>query len=232
MPQPDLLTLTPASRLVTGPGPWPAPTLMLVEDSRHAAEAVRLIARRLGMRLRRADTLVAARRHLRVYRPDVALVDLGLPDGSGLDLIAELAMARPRLRRVVALSADPDAGAAALAAGADGFVAKPLRLPADLVVLLGPGAPTLADWTAPPEAEGRNGGADPLALRDDLMTAQAALTQGDAQGLAWALQFVGGVARCVGDAGLVQAVAQARVSGQSCALAAALDARAVGAGPM
>lgn len=193
-------------------------TLLLVEDSRHAAEAVRLMARRLGLRLRRAETLEAARRHLRVYRPDTVLVDLGLPDGPGLALIAELAAARPRLRRIVAVSADPDGAAGALAAGADGFVAKPLRMPGDLGALLG--LPDAVAGGGPP------GGADPLALRDDLLRARAALA--GAAPRDYALGFVQGLALCAGDEGLGREAARARHSGESAGLLAALAARTGG----
>jgi CheY-like chemotaxis protein len=75
-------------------------TILAVEDSRFACEALRLIARRAGARLRRAETMAAARDHLRVYRPDVVLIDLGLPDGRGDALIRDLAQG-PRRPSVV-----------------------------------------------------------------------------------------------------------------------------------
>lgn len=186
-------------------------TLLLVEDSRQAAEAVRLLARRLGLRLRRAEDLMAARRHLQVYRPDVALVDLGLPDGSGLDLIAELYWMRPRLRRIVAVSADPEARDAALAAGACAFVAKPLRLPADLSALLGMDAPVLPTGALPGAEAGRNAGADPMALRDDLIHASRVLQDHGNAALDYAAGFVQGLARCTGDTAL-QGLAQQAVA--------------------
>jgi DNA-binding response OmpR family regulator len=65
-------------------------TIILVEDSRTASEALRLMAVASGARLRRADTLEAARRHLRIYRPNAVIVDIGLPDGDGLALIREI----------------------------------------------------------------------------------------------------------------------------------------------
>jgi DNA-binding NarL/FixJ family response regulator len=70
----------------------------------------------------REETLTMLARH-----PDCALVllDLALPGAHGLDLLAELLRARPRLP-VVVLSATHDRAtvAAALAAGARGFIAK------------------------------------------------------------------------------------------------------------
>ena len=77
-------------------------TVLIVEDSRYASEAMRLLCLRSGARIRRADSLRAARRHLQVYRPAAIIVDLGLPDGSGLDLIAELDAASPRVAALLA----------------------------------------------------------------------------------------------------------------------------------
>jgi len=54
-------------------------TVLVVEDSRFACEAMRLLCLRSGARIRRADSLKAARRHLTLYRPSALVVDLGLP---------------------------------------------------------------------------------------------------------------------------------------------------------
>lgn len=129
---------TPAPPREIAAGPDPAATarrssllgvtIMLIEDSPETAEAIRLLATASGARLRRADSLTAASRHLAIYRPGVAIVDLGLPDGCGLTLIrqlADLSAARPG---IIALSGGDKAdwGATAREAGADTLLEKPL----------------------------------------------------------------------------------------------------------
>ena len=91
-------------------------TVLVVEDSRFASEAMRLLCLRSGARIRRADSLKSAHRHLAVYRPTVVIVDLGLPDGSGAELIAELNDATPRVNVILGVSGDDGARAAASAA--------------------------------------------------------------------------------------------------------------------
>ena len=102
-------------------------TVLVIEDSRFACEAMRLLCLRSGARIRRADSLRAARRHLQVYRPSIVIADLGLPDGNGIDLIAELAQSQPRVDALLATSGETHLAADALAAGADRFMSKPLQ---------------------------------------------------------------------------------------------------------
>lgn len=101
-------------------------TILAVEDSKYASDALRLMCLHSGARLRRADCLKSARRHLQVYRPSVMIVDMGLPDGSGAELISELANATSRVTVLLATSGDSFAEDVAYAAGADGFLAKPI----------------------------------------------------------------------------------------------------------
>nr|WP_245999078.1 response regulator [Paracoccus methylarcula] len=102
-------------------------TVLAVEDSRYSSEALRLLCMRSGARMRRADCLRSANRHLLSYRPDVAIIDLGLPDGDGTELIRYLARATPRLPVIIGLSGDPGSREEVIAAGADGFLSKPLE---------------------------------------------------------------------------------------------------------
>ncbi len=211
-------------------------TMLLVEDSRFAAEAVRLICRQAGIRLRRAESLAEARRHLRFYRPELAMVDLGLPDGSGLELIAELAAIPSRRPRIVAVSGDADRRADALAAGADLFCPKPLDMTGHLSPLAGvegvQAAPILdcdpLRSGKPAAAPGGRDTVDPMALHDDLKRAHALLLERGHTG--YAAQFVGGIARSLKDTKLIAAADLARERGRKAPLLAALMARVV-AGP-
>lgn len=129
-PLPDLDNAAMMVRPIPTPErPLLGQTVLLVEDSRYASEAVRMLALRSGARIRRADCMASAERHLLTYRAGIAIVDLGLPDGCGLELVARLARATQRPGVLLATSgqARDDVEADALAAGADGFLPKPIE---------------------------------------------------------------------------------------------------------
>ena len=70
-----------------------------------------------------AGSLVEARAHVARFEFDVAVLDLGLPDGDGLDLISDLRQANPEVG-VLILSANLDAGILERAAEADEIMDK------------------------------------------------------------------------------------------------------------
>lgn len=190
--------------------PWRGLTLLAVEDSRFAAEALRLMCRKLGLRLRRAEDLRSAHLHLQLYRPDAVLIDLGLPDGRGEALIRDLVASPWRPRAVLATSGDPAGRATALAAGADGFIDKPLESFAAFRAALLRVLPELSDpppFAAPQPSPTEEAIApDPLALRDDLAHAVQILRErSDAEGRRYLAGFLTGVARHAHDAALAEA---------------------------
>lgn len=184
-------------------------TVLVVEDSRFACEAMRLLCLRSGARIRRADSLRAARRHLRVYRPAVVIVDLGLPDGSGLDLISDLAAAQPRMGTILATSGDPTRQAEALAAGACGFLVKPIETLGAFQETILAQLPAEAQPPGPRPVQEAMPAPDPVAYRDDMAHAADLLSDPpDAHDLAYLAQFLTGVARSAGDTSLETAAEQ------------------------
>ena len=71
----------------------------------------------------------AAGRHLAIYRPNVVVVDLGLPDGDGMALIRHLAAASTPIDAIVALSGydRADWQGEAIEAGAAACLQKPIE---------------------------------------------------------------------------------------------------------
>lgn len=182
-------------------------TVLVVEDSRFACEAVRLMCLRSGARIRRADSLEHARKHLGVYRPSVLIVDVGLPDGSGLGLIDSFSKATPRIDVILGTSGDPDMESAVFEAGGDGFLSKPTanlaafqeailqHLPADRQP---PSPRTLSDEVISP---------DMVAYHDDLShVAQVLATDDGVETLGYVTQFLSGIAHSANDTDLSEAV--------------------------
>ncbi|MEE4188656.1 MAG: response regulator [Roseobacter sp.] len=199
-------------------------TVLVIEDSRFACEAMRLLCLRSGARIRRADCLRSARRHLQVYRPSVVIVDLGLPDGSGADLIAELTAAEPRVDVVLGTSGDPEGQTAAIAAGADGFLAKPVTSLAAFQHAVLSNLPAERQPSGLRTVEDEEILPDLIAFQDDMAhIADVLENPGDDRTLDYVAQFIGGVARSASDKSLEQAadaLAQARETGVSVQAAA------------
>jgi DNA-binding NarL/FixJ family response regulator len=93
-----------------------------------------------------APTLLAGRRLIEL-QPDLFLVDLGLPDGSGLKLISEVKAASSAKVLVLTTFGDRDTVVAAVQAGADGYLLKdsaPSVILEGIAVTLQGGAPLSA----------------------------------------------------------------------------------------
>lgn len=72
-----------------------------------------------------ARTVGQALTELKTQRPDVLLVDLGLPDGSGLTVIAAAARAYPSTEILVfSMFGDEQSVLSSVAAGASGYILK------------------------------------------------------------------------------------------------------------
>lgn len=188
------------TRAPTAQRPLLGLTVLVVEDSRFACEAVRMLCLRSGARIRRADSIASARKHLSVYRPTVVIVDLGLPDGSGRALIQSLSQGLPRIDVILGTSGDEVAEDEIIAAGADGFIAKPIaslaQFQAAILMHLPPDRQPQGPRLVPQEQVQP----DMLAYHDDL-THVAEVLQHDAspQTLDYVTQFLSGVATSARD---------------------------------
>ena len=75
-----------------------------------------------------AGTVQDALRRAQLVSPDVILVDLQLPDGTGIDIMESLGQTNPEIRPIVLTSFDDDeALAESLAKGARAYVLKTVR---------------------------------------------------------------------------------------------------------
>ena len=188
-------------------------TILLVEDSRFCSEAVRLMSLRSGARLRRADCVESARRHLAMYRPDLVMVDLGLPDGSGLDLIAEVSSHGGPC--ILGMSGDvgADTRARVKEAGASGFLAKPvgnIKYFQQIIEACLDGQSNAPGFS--PQAVDQGPELDQQALFDDLDHVrdilEQALPEGDTGRMRYCAQFVTSVAQTARDVELMEGAAQ------------------------
>ena len=107
---------------------------LIVDDERDIRELLVLTLGRMGLRTETASSLGEARALLAVHRFDLCLTDMRLPDGSGIDLIAEITAQYPQTPvAMITAFGNVEAAVEALKAGAFDFVSKPV----DLAVLRG-----------------------------------------------------------------------------------------------
>ena len=101
--------------------------LALVEDSRAFAEELAEVFRHQPdiLWVATCASVAAARSTLPAVTPDVVLVDMGLPDGTGAAVIGELAPQMPETDFIVlTVFEDPETIAAAVRNGAAGYLLK------------------------------------------------------------------------------------------------------------
>ena len=102
------------------------PAALIVEDDRDFRESVAALVAREGFEVAEAGTLEDARKKL-LDRPfDVILLDLSLPDGDGLELLAEEHETDIGEFVVMTGNVAADSAIAALRAGALDYLQKPV----------------------------------------------------------------------------------------------------------
>lgn len=107
-----------------------APLLLVVDDVEANRALLLDFLQWVGFRLLEAHGGAEALELIRTERPQGVLLDMGMPDVSGFDVLAELGQVqeRPKLIALTA-SAFEEERKQVLASGADAFLSKPFRFP-------------------------------------------------------------------------------------------------------
>lgn len=103
--------------------------LLVVDDSTEVLDLVQRALAREGHEVRLAATVADARRQISLARPDVMILDVALPDGTGIDLCRALRREDERFP-ILLLTAHGEVPqrVAGLDAGADDFLPKPFAI--------------------------------------------------------------------------------------------------------
>src|SRR3981081_4768762 len=103
--------------------------ILVIEDEPAIRNVLRVLLEAEGYRYIEADTAMRAEIEARSHKPDLLLVDLGLPDGNGIDLIRRIRTWSPVPIIVLSARTMEEQKIAALDAGADDYITKPFSTP-------------------------------------------------------------------------------------------------------
>jgi two-component system KDP operon response regulator KdpE len=103
--------------------------VLIVEDEPGIRRVLRVLFEAERYRVIEAATAARADVEARTHKPDVLVVDLGLPDGDGLDVIRSVRTWSPVPIVVLSARSMEAQKVAALDAGADDYVTKPFSAP-------------------------------------------------------------------------------------------------------
>ncbi|MDQ3280318.1 MAG: sigma-54 dependent transcriptional regulator [Acidobacteriota bacterium] len=110
--------------------------VLIVDDDRATSAGMADVVEEWGYEPEVADTVKAGWNSISKLLPDVAIVDLKLPDGSGLDLLHRIKESFPDVSVIILTGhATVDSAVKALKVGAEDYVTKPVDLPRLQVIL-------------------------------------------------------------------------------------------------
>src|SRR5512137_2773761 len=104
------------------------PAVLVVDDEADLRELLSLTLGRLGLDVDSADSVGAARKLLAGNRYSLCLTDMRLPDGTGIELVREVAARGDTPIAVITAYGSAENAVAALKAGAFDYLAKPVDL--------------------------------------------------------------------------------------------------------
>lgn len=103
--------------------------ILVVEDDPAIRRVLTLLFETHGFRVVAADTCELAVRQAQTHRPDICIVDLGLPDADGVSFIRKVRAWSPVAMIVLSARLAEEQRIAAFDAGADDYVIKPFSGP-------------------------------------------------------------------------------------------------------
>ncbi|HEX7374636.1 MAG TPA: response regulator [Steroidobacteraceae bacterium] len=103
--------------------------VLVIEDEPDIRRVVRVLLETEGYRVIEAGNAERAEIEARTHKPDLLLIDLGLPDGDGLTVIRRVRQWSPVPIVVLSARTLEEQKVAALDAGADDYVTKPFSAP-------------------------------------------------------------------------------------------------------
>jgi len=103
--------------------------VLIFEDDQAIQDILRMLFEANGFRVVAADTAARGEQDARLHRPDVAIVDLGLPDSDGLNVISAIREWSPVPIVVLSARTAEAQRLAAFERGADDYVIKPFSAP-------------------------------------------------------------------------------------------------------
>ena len=104
------------------------PRILVVDDERQILRALQTSLRGAGYEVETAETAEAALAAAAMRPPDALIVDLVLPDGTGTEVVRELRSWSSAPVIVLSAVGDEREKVAALDAGADDYVTKPVGI--------------------------------------------------------------------------------------------------------
>ena len=84
------------------------PLVLIVDDSPHVTGPLRILFEETGRRVSLASSVAEAVESCEAERPDLMLLDVSLPDGDGLEVLAQLAGTESAPTVTVALTGHDD----------------------------------------------------------------------------------------------------------------------------
>lgn len=98
--------------------------VLVIDDSPHIRQFLVISLRAMGATTYEADTAASGLTMARLHNPDLVILDIGLPDTSGLEIL-------PLLKKngasvlVLSVQKSPEVVASAMQLGSDGYLTKP-----------------------------------------------------------------------------------------------------------